>query len=149
MTSEQPRTKLLAALICDDARREHNGKEILIGIYTGDILVAHFPANLRLCLWIYFETDQRGEVPLEVRAVVAPDDRLLFSGGLVYEIDPAQLPGMRPVTLPLPAMPVKLDSEAVVRFQWKLNEASDWETIVEKHVLLGAPPSKMSITKAS
>ena len=39
-------------LVCDDIRREENGKAILIGVYVGDILVSAFPANLRLSFWL-------------------------------------------------------------------------------------------------
>ncbi|AMN46398.1 hypothetical protein ACG33_04620 [Steroidobacter denitrificans] len=39
-------------LVCDDIRREDNGKAILIGVYVGDILVSAFPVNLRLSFWL-------------------------------------------------------------------------------------------------
>jgi hypothetical protein len=39
-------------LVCDDIRREDNGKAILIGVYVGDIVANSFPLNLRLCFWL-------------------------------------------------------------------------------------------------
>lgn len=39
-------------IICDDVREENNGKSIIIGIYTGDILVKKFPCVLNLSVWL-------------------------------------------------------------------------------------------------
>ena len=45
-----------AITICDDMRREDNGKEILIGVYNGIILLPRFPAALRqLCIRVEYE----------------------------------------------------------------------------------------------
>jgi hypothetical protein len=35
-------------VFCDDARVENNGKLILVGVYPGNILMAHFPFTMRL-----------------------------------------------------------------------------------------------------
>lgn len=40
------------AIICDDVRREDNGKEILIGVYTGDMIFAQLPGTMRACIWL-------------------------------------------------------------------------------------------------
>ena len=47
-----------SVLLCDDIRREDNGKAILIGVYSGDIVVPQFPAVLRLSLWLQGTTRQ-------------------------------------------------------------------------------------------
>lgn len=39
-------------LVCDDIRREDNGKAILIGVYAGDIVANSFPLNIRLSFWL-------------------------------------------------------------------------------------------------
>lgn len=39
-------------LVCDDIRREDNGKVLFIGTYVGSIQVLQFPATLRLCFWL-------------------------------------------------------------------------------------------------
>ena len=38
--------RLISMIISDDLRREDNGKEIIIGVYTDDIIAARFPATL-------------------------------------------------------------------------------------------------------
>jgi len=40
------------AVFCDDIRREDNGKELLIGVYSGDIVFPHFPGRVNLCIWL-------------------------------------------------------------------------------------------------
>jgi hypothetical protein len=59
-------------IVCDDVRREDNGKEILIGVYSSDILVPVLPANLQLVFWMHVYNDEVGEFPFEVR-LTGPD----------------------------------------------------------------------------
>jgi hypothetical protein len=47
--------KLVCGIVCDDIRREDNGKEIIIGVYSGSIVVPQFPATLLLSLWVGLE----------------------------------------------------------------------------------------------
>ena len=46
-----------ALIICDDLRVEINGKQILIGVYAGDIIFPSFPAKLNQLL---FRVEIRG-----------------------------------------------------------------------------------------
>lgn len=39
-------------LVCDDVRREDNGKLLIIGMYIGDILLAKFPETLKVSFWL-------------------------------------------------------------------------------------------------
>jgi hypothetical protein len=41
-----------SVLLCDDIRREDNGKAILVGVYSGDIVIPIVPATLGLHLWL-------------------------------------------------------------------------------------------------
>ena len=47
--------KIHSAIIADQIRREHNGKSIIIGVYSGDIILPKFPVELRLAFWIDVE----------------------------------------------------------------------------------------------
>ena len=71
-----PHLKVEAVVVCDDIRREFNGKEILIGVYGG-IIVPRFPANLNLAFWIQFRTTETGEIPIFLR-LVGPHDVEFF-----------------------------------------------------------------------
>lgn len=39
-------------IVCDDIRREDNGKSILIGVYNASILVQQFPYALGIAFWL-------------------------------------------------------------------------------------------------
>jgi hypothetical protein len=47
---ELPSVAFEYALLCDDVRREDNGKFIFIGIYANSILLPAFPSTIRLRL---------------------------------------------------------------------------------------------------
>jgi hypothetical protein len=54
-------------ILCDDARREESGKDILIGVYSGDILVPQFPAALLLSLWAEYTVHGNGPLLVAFR----------------------------------------------------------------------------------
>jgi len=47
--------KVLTAIVADQIRQEHNGKSIIIGVYTGNIIPSHFPVDLQFAFWIEVE----------------------------------------------------------------------------------------------
>ncbi len=46
--------KFVDTIVCDDIRVEDNGKMIVIGIYSGDILAHDLNSPFTLCLWVRF-----------------------------------------------------------------------------------------------
>jgi len=50
--SPSPSIKIEYAIICDDIRREDNGKLIIIGVYGSDITVPVYPVSLSLGILI-------------------------------------------------------------------------------------------------
>lgn len=67
MNSKSASVQFKYGIVCDDARREDNGKLLLVGVYAGNIIVARFPATLLLCLVIAVSAARPYEVPLELR----------------------------------------------------------------------------------
>ena len=73
--------KSTTALLADQIRREDNGKGMIIGVYTGDVLVSSLPASMSFAVWLELEisgADLMPELDLEIRLKVAgenkPDD---------------------------------------------------------------------------
>ena len=58
--------KVKDALVCDEARREDNGKHFLIGVYSGDIVVPA-PTTLKLCVWMVGEKSKTEDVSVQVK----------------------------------------------------------------------------------
>ena len=132
MTATAPHVELLAALVCDDVRREDNGKEILIGVYTGAIVVPKLPASLPLSLWLHLQTRGSGEMKLEFR-VIGPAAKELAHGEAMVGFAESD----QPASLALPKLPLVLDAEGMLEFQWRQNGA-DWSTLARKKVKLPA-----------
>jgi hypothetical protein len=52
------------SIVCDDVRREDNGKLMLVGVYGGTIVVPQFPAVLpTLTIFSVFDTDRPESSP--------------------------------------------------------------------------------------
>lgn len=60
----------MTGLLCDEVRREHNGKLIAIGIYGSRIFVAGFPALLNLSTLLNVVFESSGEQRFKVRVSV-------------------------------------------------------------------------------
>jgi uncharacterized protein DUF6941 len=125
---ESLQVEVVAALICDDVRKEIGGKETVVGIYIGNIIVPDFPANLLLCLWLLIKLKGSGTLKMKFR-VVGTDDNHYVSFDGQADIGPGRNTG----ALPLPRFPVSLGKEALLRFEWQLN-GSDWQTLATKEV---------------
>jgi hypothetical protein len=84
-----------SVIICDDVRREDNGKEILIGVYNGVILVPRFPSVLRQLI-VRIEYEWKGVPAHKFKATVTAEggQKILEADGqttLVSPDDPAAI----------------------------------------------------------
>src|SRR4051794_4058924 len=116
------------AIVCDDIRREDNGKEILIGVYSGDITVATFPANLRLFFWISTFVEEGGEQVVNMR-VLGPGDVQLIKGEFRIQVSAFPSEG----SLPVGPLLLQIQTEGKITLQIK-RAGSKWETIKSKNV---------------
>lgn len=84
MSKVQPHFRVRNVIVCDDIRMESNGKQLLIGVYTIDILVASFPARMRLSFWIDVDQSEPGNIPFEIRGLFSdkPDPVFNIKGSL-------------------------------------------------------------------
>lgn len=67
MTTTSPNAKIEYAIVCDDLRREDNGKLIIIGVYAKDIQVQKFPAILPLQFVLAIRSYKKGSISIDVR----------------------------------------------------------------------------------
>jgi hypothetical protein len=75
------------AMLCDDVRREDNGKLIIIGLYGGDIRVSSLPATLVLALVCECVTNSNGPLPIEVGIEFHLNGKLVTKGSMGVTID--------------------------------------------------------------
>src|SRR5215472_4088319 len=85
MNSNTPHIKPLHVVFCDDIRREVTGKEILIGVYSGNLMVPRFPAAIVLATWVPFERvgNDVGKIPVEFRMLNATENNQTVGYGSI------------------------------------------------------------------
>lgn len=122
-----------SVIICDDARREDNGKDILIGVYSGDIIVPSFPAALGLSFWFEYSFDRPGVQDIKFR-VVTDRGTELFGVGFKVQVEGQNQSGsfsVGPVAIPM-------TDPGVLSVQMQQGE-DDWSTLKSKIVRKGPP----------
>ena len=133
----------MAIVVCDDIRREASGKDILIGTYAGNIVVAQYPFKIRLAFWVEYQADRAGEHVIKLRVT--------YSGKAPGEVTiNAQIPESGTVTLPLTGLEVNGDAAGELTID-HLSDEQDWQRVktitVRKGAVTGlaaptmAPPS--------
>ncbi|WP_417467823.1 DUF6941 family protein [Maricaulis sp.] len=125
-------------VICDDVRREDNGKVILIGVYTGEIVVTEFPHAMDLTCWFEIASRGDGKAPFSARALFEPDGIELFSVSAGIERERGPLG--EEVTEDYFAAPcgqVQIERPGTIVVQFKSGE-SDWQTVRSKNVASAA-----------
>jgi hypothetical protein len=92
-------------LLCDDVRREDNGKLIVLGLYFGVITVPQFPAILpSLTVLSVFNADRPSNSPFTMRVQRLENGRTIFEA---QGFAPVLQPG--PVVMPVKVAPVRFD----------------------------------------
>jgi hypothetical protein len=129
--------EITSAILCDLVRTEDTGKQILIGVYTGDVLFERFPAAFAPTFWIGFKPSiQNAEMEFELR-IEAP-------GPNKPRINPFKLPIERQKTVLLVVSVEKLEitGPGPLRFSIRL-KGGRWTQVLSKDVALkkSEPPT--------
>jgi hypothetical protein len=140
------RVRAVAALLCDDVRREVSGKEILIGVLTDNVYVAGIPANLIVTLYIrvMFARNEPSNIKFKVLAPsgiqITPEVSFQFPGP----------PDTESVTsIVVSGMNFQVQMEGRYEFQWQPPE-QEWETVASLRIRKGVfPPLGVSQTPVS
>ena len=116
MNSGSPKTKIEYAIVCDDARREDNGKLIIIGAYASDIGVPKYPADLALTVVLALRTDSAHPVSIDVR--VKQEARVIFEGRSGKEFE---LPQDRIALVSIGRAALRFTKDAEIDFQVRID----------------------------
>ena len=124
MSEKQPYLEFTGTVICEDIRREANGKHILIGVYSSNIVCRDFPADLAVALWVMYEASGPGNVRVDFRAVTDKGAQLLSVSGA------ANLSGLGRGALPIPSCGIQVQSPGTLIFEARQGgEEAKWEKI--------------------
>lgn len=128
-----PAFRLMNAVFCEDIRREDNGKDMLLGVYGGDIVVARCPIRLGVSLWLQYVSAPatKGETGIDLRLRFDGHDEPASQIGLPFMEEGE-------TTLALRGMPIAIDGSGVLLLEHRL-PGEDWTVIARKRVTCPSP----------
>ena len=121
------------SLVCDEIRREDNGKLIMIGVYVGEILVPTFPANLRLTIWAQWKSPAKNAESFELDLKVEVEDgEPLRAKGVINGPTEAG----DDVLLHVSGVPVKATKPTTMKLSVKVEGSDEWRELAQKRIEL-------------
>lgn len=97
-------------LFCDDVRDEVSGKQLLIGVYNGEMHVAKLPAEFGLCIWARIEGLKIGEHTFKA-TLTYPNSVENIASSIVVDNDES------PVIMIFPPVPLKFEADGQIIFE--------------------------------
>ena len=128
--------KPLHIIFCDDIRREDNGKDILIGVYSGNFVISQLPNPVTISVWVVFERPEfiGIKIPMEFRLLDASANRAMGYGTLELDLKQPAKTGV----LALRGLSMMLSHPGDYLFQLKQYD-EPWETVGTLTVEVGSP----------
>lgn len=133
--------RLCTALVCDDVRREENGKEIIIGLYGQAVVVSALPATIPLCLWARFESSTIGGHEIELSVVRESGEEILHGVSIMLQVrDPSDVSDVS-----LNGIMVKQETPGTVRFRWREKGQDQWKDMISVRIRPGTVRGVVSL----
>lgn len=132
MSTHSSGLEIVTAIVCDDIRREENGKDILIGVYGSGLRVQALPTFLNLAVWLEVVPKVTGQHQLKMR-MVGQNSSILFETASL----PVQINELRPIHAPLAGVPLQIQAIGPIELQVAVND-QDWQTYRTINVEVGA-----------
>ena len=128
MSTSPPSKKIEYAIVCDDVRREDNGKLIIIGAYASDIRISSHSANLRLSLLVAArsETEHRSLV----NARIMQDGKRIFEPKEGIEL---HIPAKDIFLFSFGSIPVAIEVGKILDFQVRFDQGR-YRSVSKLHV---------------
>ena len=123
-------------ILCEDIRREDNGKHILIGMYGRNIELTTIPGHLALALLLAIDATGPGTSKIEVVGLLNNDQVSKAAGEIRFDAE-----GL--ILLPLPTVPVLIENQGALVFRAKL-EDGEWVDLWKGPVALRGSPSSQA-----
>lgn len=121
--------EIVTVLICDDVRKEVTNKDILIGVYTADIVIPVFPAWINLAVWMEAIPKQTGDHKMVFR--LGTSNRPRAELHMLLRVN--DLKG--PMGMALPGMQHLIEEET--EFVLELQEGTEWRVLKRKKIIKG------------
>jgi hypothetical protein len=115
-----------SGFICDQSRREDNGKLLFIGVYGPDLQLTDLPVSFICCLVIQPSTIASGQFQLEVR--VRSDDQPRFTGHILINAKGNER------FIPLNGIPLEINEFGELTFEIRQDEGA-WIPVCTAQVI--------------
>jgi len=118
-----------AIVVCDEIRTENTGKDILIGVFSGDILVPSFPTVIGVAFWCEVENSEEdiGIKEYELRVGVEDGQALTFKANAIIRAAGTSV-------LKIPTVRTSVSGPTAVSLE--LRDGDNWRVLKSKKVLL-------------
>jgi hypothetical protein len=131
----ETKSKFRNVVVCEDIRQEVHGKWSLMGVFSGDIVVPDFPAQIQIAFYVEYMPDLEEGDQFKIEFKLFQDD--LQMGGAHSET--RQQPGQVIVSV-LPRGFAAFTKETNLRLTSSVNGGDNVE-LVNKKILKGLIPS--------
>lgn len=128
-------------MLCDDIRQEQgNNKFILIGVYSGDIIISELPADISLAFYMEIKAP-KGHHQIEIR-LSGPQ-----KGGQAILKSQFEHSGVGTGTIASPRINISMAEEGPFRIDMRAGTGR-WVNLISKRVMLNpnalqAPPAQV------
>ena len=120
--------KIANAIICEDVRVEGNGKHIILGVFSADILVRELPAFIPIMLWL--QLDDIGDEPEEYEYRGVMSDAEFVSGNFQLKVSPSP----NRATIALGQFPLRIENEGQLKFDVRPAKEGRWKNAISMSV---------------
>ena len=118
--------RLEAAILCEAVRTENTGKQLLIGVYPGPVLVNEFPSSLSLTAYFMLDIPPAVDLRVSFQAKLG-NEGIARTGGRVR----SEGPGTMSVDMSFRIIDLKAASTLCLLM--KVGD-EDWEKVLERSV---------------
>ena len=120
--------KIANAIICDDVRVERNGKHIIIGVYSGDIVVSETPALVPIMLWLQIDDVGGDAEEYEFNGTMSGVEFVTGKFSVTTSPSPSR------ATISLGHFPLKIERDGTLKFDIKPAKNGRWKNAVSLDV---------------
>lgn len=117
--------EIVNALLCEDIRQEKSNKYIIIGVFTGDIIVKKLPATIPICVFIQARMANTGETAFTFR-LSGPGEGSITMEMLVNSSVPNEV-----VTIIPPKLQVTINEIGVIKAEFLFKNGRQLEIFVK------------------
>jgi hypothetical protein len=133
------------AILCDDVRKEDNGKGMLIGVYSGQIVLPSVPALMKFTYWVDGSVTSTETESVEFKIDILDDKGTSKNTGLsTIEVVPD---GISTTAIGVLSGAIPIIEPGSLVLSYKVD--GNWQEILAKKVLVLAPTESSPTQVAS